>query len=221
MKLKEGYYVEAASDIDAGFIGMDMRVDPRISRRVTFRMPRIVASQMVSLISVEASPVCTGPTTVSYDGEGKPSIDKIDPFIEPIAIGVFRDPLDEEVALIAANDKVWRCYPNNTARELSLPAGEKTGKDVKFIQAFDTVLMLRGKDKPMLKLDAARFRFEKHRDRGSRRRHRCDAKCIGGHLHQQPTRGDHRSRRGRRLRRSRLHALRTDQGVVPNQSGQR
>lgn len=153
--------MEAGSDIDAGFIGMDMRVDPShlaqgyVSYAQNCRFTNGVAHQRRGISCMH-----WGPTTVSYDGEGKPSIDKIDPFIEPIAIGVFRDPLDEEVALIAANDKVWRCYPNNTARELSLPAGEETGKDVKFIQAFDTVLMLRGKDKPMLKLDAARFRFE-------------------------------------------------------------
>lgn len=145
------------SDIDSGFVGVDMRVDAShlapgyAAYAENCRFTEGVASQRRGIVCMP-----WGPTT---HGEGG-SIESIDPFIDPAAIGIFRDPNNDEVALVAANDRVWRVYPNNTAKELTMPAGEKTGSEVKFIQAFDTVVMLRGENKPMLRLDSLNYEWK-------------------------------------------------------------
>lgn len=84
----------------------------------------------------------------------------VDPFLDPKAAGIFRDPNDTEVILIAAGEKVYRMYANNTSKEVSLPAGETLGDTVRFIQTFDRVVMLRGRQKTPLRLVGDNLVFE-------------------------------------------------------------
>ena len=142
------------SDIDAGFSGMDMRLDPShlppgtVAYAQNARFSDGVAKQRPGLM-------CMNWGLTSYeDGEVV-----VDPFIEPKAAGIFRDPNNVEIVLVAAGDKVYRFHPNNTPEEMPLPEGETLGDDVSFVQAFDSVVMFRGTEKRPLVLTGENLSF--------------------------------------------------------------
>lgn len=143
------------SDLDSGFTGMDMRLDPShlppgtVAYAENARFTDGICRQRPGLRCMNWG------ITKLVNNEVI-----VDPFLEPKAGGIFRDPNDTEVILIASEDKVYRMYANNTAREVSLPAGETLGDNVRFIQTFDRVVMLRGKDRPPLRLVGDNLVFE-------------------------------------------------------------
>lgn len=143
------------SDNDSGFTGMDMRLDPShlppgtVAYAENTRFTNGICRQRPGLRCMNWG------VTSLVDGAVI-----VDPFLEPKAGGIFRDPNDAEVILIASADKVYRMYANNTAREVALPAGETLDGTVKFIQTFDRVVMLRGRGQAPLRLVGDNLVFE-------------------------------------------------------------
>ena len=138
---------QSLDDVDPGFTGMDMRLDPShlqpgtVAYAENMRFTDGVGRQRPGLRCMNWG------VTKIVNGEVI-----VDPFLVPRAAGVFRDPNDIEVILVAAEEQVYRMHVNNTARVVALPAGEVLGDTVRLIQTFDRVVMLRGSDKPILEL---------------------------------------------------------------------
>lgn len=67
--------------------------------------------------------------------------------------GVFDDPNGDRWAVIAAGGKVYRTMPGGTALEVKLPEGVVLEGRVRFVQAFNRVVLLRGASEPLLALE--------------------------------------------------------------------
>ena len=76
-----------------------------------------------------------------------PELDsKVRPFGEIHGVGVFRNPNNLEFVLIAADNNVYYTRQNNNPIKLALPSPIKITGRVTFIQAFNKMVMYRGKD---------------------------------------------------------------------------
>ena len=75
---------------------------------------------------------------------------EINPWGEVHGIGVFRDPNSLEYVIIAADNKVYYAKEGNTPVELTLQDGCTITGQVNFVQAFNALVMYRGKSfKPL------------------------------------------------------------------------
>ena len=83
------------------------------------------------------------------------SVQQIKPWGDVHGVGVFRDPDNLEVVIIAADGKTYWTRQNNNPRECVLPTGVTLVGNVKFVQAFNKLIMLRGlKFAPLVMTDA-------------------------------------------------------------------
>lgn len=142
-------------DGDSGFVGVDMRLDPShlpdgyVAFAENCRFTNGIVEQR------------RGVATMNWGIRSGDDDDyEIKPLENAIAAQVFRDPNGVETVMVAAGGKAYQVAPNNLAREIPLPDGEVIGDHAKFVQAFDTVLLLRGEDKKPLRLNTRFSVFE-------------------------------------------------------------
>ena len=140
------------TDQDTQFIGVNYRQDPRslppgiCAEAVNSRFTNGVAEQRRGMVATNWTRGAGGTYHNVY---------------QPKGAAVFIDPNGVESIVMASGDgKVYATAPNNTAREVLMPAGETITGDVKFVQCFDTLVMLRGADHAPLALRSFNLGFE-------------------------------------------------------------
>ncbi len=139
----------ALVDGDTAFIGVDERGDPSQTR--PGYVTRATNKRFRDGIAADRLGIVIAPW-------GK--TDGITPFTDLHGIGVFSDPNGVEWILIAAEGKVWRTRPNNTAIEVPLPAGVTLTGRVRFTQTYYTVLLARGFEDAPLQMTSLDTGFE-------------------------------------------------------------
>jgi hypothetical protein len=132
-------------DGDKSFVGLDMRTSPS-SLREGFVCESVNARYTDGTITQRAGMLATRWTT----GAGG----HYNNVYQPKGAAVFTPPnTSAEYIVIASGDgKVYATSPNNTAWEVPMPAGVTIDGDVKFVQCFDKLIMLRGEGKSTLEL---------------------------------------------------------------------
>tara|TARA_R100000808_G_scaffold18764_1_gene41036 strand:+ start:687 stop:2828 length:2142 start_codon:yes stop_codon:yes gene_type:complete len=80
--------------------------------------------------------------------------EEINPWTEVHGAGVYRDPNSLEFVIIAANNKAYFCREGNNPVALSLPDGVSISGQVNFVQAFNKLVMYRGKDHKPLEMSS-------------------------------------------------------------------
>ena len=130
---------------DTGFVGVNTRVDPGsltpglVSHANNMRFRNGVAETRKGVIK----PAWLNAT--------KPELyDEVRNWGKVYGVGNFKDPDSDNFVLIAADGDVYQTRQNNAPKKLALPTGEKVLQDCKFIQAFDKVILFRGRNfKPL------------------------------------------------------------------------
>ena len=131
---------------DTGFVGVNTRVDPGsltpglVSHANNMRFRNGVAETRKGVIK----PAWLNAT--------KPELyDEVRNWGKVYGVGNFKDPDSDNFVLIAADGDVYQTRQNNAPKKLALPTGEKVLQDCKFIQAFDKVILFRGRNfKPLV-----------------------------------------------------------------------
>ena len=131
---------------DTGFVGVNTRVDPGsltpglVSHANNMRFRNGVAETRKGVIK----PAWLNAT--------KPELyDEVRNWGKVYGVGNFTDPDSDNFVLIAADGDVYQTRQNNAPKKLALPTGEKVLQDCKFIQAFDKVILFRGRNfKPLV-----------------------------------------------------------------------
>lgn len=140
-------------DGDAGFVGVNMRVDPGslpagiAAEAVNCRFDRGVMEPRLGIMKLGWS-------------NQQNAQDAIIPYAKVWGTGVFSDPNETEWIIVAADDKVYATREDNTSREIPLPAGVTIDSDVFFVQALNELIMMRGSDKAPLKMTDVAVGFE-------------------------------------------------------------
>lgn len=135
-----------AADGDRAFSGVNTRLDPA-------SLPQGIAAEAKNIrFRNGVAETRRGVAKPGWVNNCQPSIaqHEINPWGEVHGVGVYRDPNSIEYVIIAADNKVYYSREGNTPVELLLESGCKITGEVTFTQAFDTLVMFRGKDfKPL------------------------------------------------------------------------
>lgn len=131
---------------DTGFVGVNTRVDPGsltpgiASHAKNMRFRNGVAETRKGVIK---------PAWLNFT---KPELHKeVRNWGKIYGVGNFKDPDSSDFVLIAADGDVYQTRQNNTPVKLALPDGEKVLQDCHFVQAFDKVIIFRGRNfKPLV-----------------------------------------------------------------------
>jgi len=134
---------------DNAFLGMNSRTDPELlqpgevalAKNMRFRNGK--AGTRKGLVKVAFAnnilPADTG--------------DAINPWTNIRGVGVFKDPDRRQFLLLAADDKLYYTLEGNNPILLQKPAGVDLKYDCNFVQAFNKVLLLRGRTLAPLVMD--------------------------------------------------------------------
>ena len=134
---------------DTGFVGVNTRVDPGsltpglVSHAKNMRFRNGVAEPRKGVVK----PVWLNAT--------KPELyNEVRNWGKIYGVGRFKDPDSSDFVLIAADGEVYQTRQNNSPVKLVLPEGEKVLQDCRFVQAFDKVILFRGRDFKPLVMDS-------------------------------------------------------------------
>lgn len=129
-------------DSDNRFTGLNMRLHPRllesgyVSEAVNVRFTDGTISER------------RGMRATQWTRNGGGAYHNV---YKPKGAAIYADPTGNEHIIIASGDgNVYATAPNNAARRVTMPEGETVTGDVKFVQCFDSLVMLRGADKQPL-----------------------------------------------------------------------
>lgn len=128
-------------DGDSGFSGINGRLDPAT-------LPPGVASHAENCrFRNGVAESRKGVAKPAWCNNIEPAVtgDDINPFTNVYGAGVFRDPDSVEYILLAVDGDVHYTRQNNESRKLLLPDGVEIHSDVSFTQAFNKVIMFRGR----------------------------------------------------------------------------
>ena len=131
---------------DTGFVGVNTRVDPGslnpgiVSHANNIRFRSGVAQTRKGVIK---------PTWLNAT---KPELyDEVRNWGTVYGVGNFKDPDSNNFVLIAADGDIYQTRQDNCPVKLALPLGDKILQDCQFVQAFDKVILFRGRDfKPLV-----------------------------------------------------------------------
>ena len=143
-------------DGDSGFSGINGRLDPAT-------LPPGVASHAENCrFRNGVAESRKGVAKPAWCNNIEPALtgDDINPFTNVYGAGVFRDPNEVEYILLAVDGDVHYTRQNNESRKLLMPTGVEIKSDVSFTQAFNKVIMFRGRRLAPLVLNSVDTGFE-------------------------------------------------------------
>ena len=153
------------SDGDAGFSGVNARLDPgqleagSVASAINMRFERGVAAPRHGIRKMAWSNTRTesgGASSTISAAE----LSKVSAFAGTIyGSGMFKDPNGQEWLLVATSTAVYRTRANNYARALPNPESITLSADVFFVQCFHVVIMFRGANAAPLVMDSIDFGF--------------------------------------------------------------
>ena len=131
---------------DTGFVGVNTRVDPGSLT------PGIASHAKNMRFRNGVAETRKGVIKPAWLNATKPHLYKeVRNWGKVYGVGNFNDPDSNDFVLIAADGEVYQTRQNNSPVKLPLPEGEKILQDCQFIQAFDKVVLFRGRDfKPLV-----------------------------------------------------------------------
>jgi hypothetical protein len=144
-----------ATDGDGAFIGVDMRQDPVLLQ------PGACSEAINKEFRLGIADTRKGFKTVEWAhlfGASFPWNFPID-FDEPVSFGtvygacVFADPFGNEYGIIASENYTWQIAANAQPHVIHYPPGISLSGPVTFTQAFNVLIMWRGKDLDPIKLE--------------------------------------------------------------------
>ena len=131
---------------DTGFVGVNTRVDPGSLT------PGIASHAKNMRFRNGVAETRGGVVKPAWLNSTKPELYKeVRNWGKIYGVGNFKDPDSSDFVLIAADGEVYQTRQNNTPVQLPLPSGEKVLQDCQFVQAFDKVIIFRGRNfKPLV-----------------------------------------------------------------------
>ena len=131
---------------DTGFVGVNTRVDPGSLT------PGIAAHAKNMRFRNGVAKTRRGVIKPAWLNATKTELyDEVRNWGTIYGVGNFKDPDSNNFVLIAADGEVYQTRQNNSPVKLILPEGEKVLQDCQFVQAFDKVILFRGKNfKPLV-----------------------------------------------------------------------
>ena len=131
---------------DTGFVGVNTRVDPGSLT------PGIASHAKNMRFRNGVAETRKGVVKPAWLNSTKPELYKeVRNWGKIYGVGNFKDPDSSDFVLIAADGEVYQTRQNNTPVQLPLPSGEKVLQDCQFVQAFDKVIIFRGRNfKPLV-----------------------------------------------------------------------
>ena len=131
---------------DTGFVGVNTRVDPGSLT------PGIASHANNMRFRNGIAETRKGVIKPAWLNSTKPELYKeVRNWGKVYGVGNFKDPDSSDFVLIAADGDVYQTRQNNTPVKLALPDGEKVLQDCQFVQAFDKVIIFRGRNfKPLV-----------------------------------------------------------------------
>ena len=129
------------ADGDSGFSGINGRLDP------ASLPPGVAAHAENCRFRNGVAESRKGVAKPAWCNNIEPALtgDDINPFTNVYGAGVFRDPDSVEYILLAVDGDVHFTRQNNESRKLLMPDGVEIHSDVSFTQAFNKVIMFRGR----------------------------------------------------------------------------
>lgn len=144
------------ADGDTGFSGINMRLDPASLQ------PGVASGGENCRFRNGIAESRLGVMKPAWCNKITPSLtdDDIQPFNIVHGVGVFRDPDSLEYIIFAAEGDVYWTRQGNEPRKLTMPTGVKINTTVTFTQAFNKLIMWRGRNKAPLTLTTIDLGFD-------------------------------------------------------------
>jgi len=144
------------ADGDTGFSGINMRLDPASLQ------PGVASGGENCRFRNGIAETRLGVMKPAWCNKITPSLtdNDIQPFASVHGVGVFRDPDSLEYIIFAADGDVYWTRQGNEPRKLTMPTGVKINTTVTFTQAFNKMIMWRGRNKAPLLLTTIDLGFD-------------------------------------------------------------